>query len=463
MGTRIRRRVDAPSSGKFQVGTYHTINTLTGKEKGTPQKIYSGGTSYPPPTEQFCMDELHEGPPFKSGGSLFASKIERISTGIKDHAYYDLDDGPPSWHEHYTYEGGFCEPFVPSEVSSFMASMGQIVPTVTSAWNPNDLSSLGNRAYNKLRPKVEVAGLGQFLAEIHDAPDMLKTTASGLAKLWRAGGGSVPASVAHHLSVFHSAKSTSRTRQLREWSGQGGGHFLNHQFGWVPFVKDVTGMCDVAVNGDKYIERTMRGNDKWSKRMFTEEELLKESVIYTRNGWAVGPSTAQRAAMPGTTPLYTVTRKESTRVWYKGAFKFYRSEFDNRVPMHPAVRTVRQYVTLLGANVNPVLLYKVTPWTWMADWFTNVGDTVQRLQDIATDAVVSQYFYLMRTIRIGYELRQVFTDRGGVSHDMQWFSGATSKSRSSSVNPFGFALNPTTLSGIQYAILGALGASHLAP
>jgi len=462
MGTRIRRRVDQPSSGKFQVGTYYTIDTVTNKIK-SQQKIFSGGSSYPPATEEYCMDELHEGPPFKDGGSLFTSKIYRPSFTIVDRAYYDLDVGPPAWKEKYTYDGGFCEPYLSQEVTNFMAGFGQISPTVTSAWNPNDLSNLGNRAYNKLRPKVEVAGLGQFLAEIHDTPDMLKTTAAGFAKLWKSAGGSVPSSVAHHLSVFSQPKSLSKTQQLRAWSGEAGGHFLNHQFAWVPFVRDVVGVCDVAVNGDKYIERTTRGNDKWSKRMFTEENIESEKIVYTFNGWGCGPSTAQRAQMPGTQALYTITRKESTRVWYKGCFKSYRAEFDNKVPMHPAVRTVRQYMTLLGANVNPVLLYKVTPWTWLVDWFTNVGDTVQRLQDLGSGAVVSQYFYLMRTINLYYEMRQLFTDRGGVSHDMRWHAGAITKSRSSSVNPFGFALNPAPLSGIQYAILAALGASHLAP
>jgi hypothetical protein len=122
---------------------------------------------------------------------------------------------------------------------------------------------------------------------------------------------------------------------------------------------------------------------------------------------------------------------------------------------------VRQALSLLGANVDATSVYKVTPWTWLIDWGVNVGDFVRRVEDIATDAAVSRYFYLMRRTFVRFEYRSVFSTYDGQTHDFRAYRSVDVKRRVASVNPFNFSLLPGGLSGMQYSILAALGLSKL--
>jgi hypothetical protein len=387
-------------------------------------------------------------------------RIERPNFAVKPGGTWELGVYQPRPTLSQRYEGGFYNPlWVPTLDGGLTTALQSFEPDVYSAQlNPTDLASLGNAAYNRLRPKVNVADLGQSIAEARDLPRMLQTTGKAFSQTWER--------ILAPRDLSRRYRRQELARDLRNAPKGASDQFLNTIFGWKPFVKDVVGVCDVVVNGHELIERRKASNDKWQRRTFTETELESEEVVYSRTDIAgcqpVDNSSFGRVVVPGS-KRYTITREVITKIWYVGEFKFYYPEFDEKLRSgYPALLKARQYARLLGANADPTLLYKLTPYTWMVDWFSDVGAGVQRLQDLATNSVVSKYFYVMRTRTYRYRLRSQFATTKG-AHDLSWYYGATVKSRSSGSSPFGFNLKMPDLSGTQYAILAALGMSKWSP
>jgi hypothetical protein len=156
-----------------------------------------------------------------------------------------------------------------------------------------------------------------------------------------------------------------------------------------------------------------------------------------------------------------VFRETYSQVWYEGLFKFYRPEFDEGLAAgYPAVRKARQTLSLLGGNITPTVLYKITPWEWLADWFANLGDNVQALEDAATGQVAAKYAYIMRHTYDQYRYHTSSQSQGGPVVHVEAVRRLEVKRRVSSMSPFGFALSPAGLSQGQLAILGALGLSR---
>jgi hypothetical protein len=453
-GLRLRVR-QVPFVAPSVLGRLYTLNLATGVR--TQESVV-------PPTgvgkileTSKCSDVTHPGPPYLNGGHLFVERLivpAQQSANVKIRIPNANASSPNRPGFERVYEGAFQvgSEYGFTSLGNFEALLG---PDHYSLVNPDDLSSLGNRAYNKLRPKVEVGSLAQSVFEARELPGMLKTTGQGFHAIWRDlvnGSLSRPPSrggspLRHEMERF--------SQYPKEVSNQ----FLNVQFGWKPFVREVNSMCDVVVNFDQHSERLRKQNDKWMNRTFTEDTVESDELVHSSTSTQNDCYPALSASIfikPGSC-WQTVRRKKMTRVWYKGVFKFYRPEFDYSREQVEHLRTVRQYMTLLGLDVTPTTLYKVTPWSWLVDWFVNAGDALQRVQDLATDAVASKYFYVMRHSLVEYEYRKVFTTRDGVTHDFTWNRTVEAKRRGESKHPFNFSLLPGNLSDSQLAVIAALG------
>jgi hypothetical protein len=122
--------------------------------------------------------------------------------------------------------------------------------------------------------------------------------------------------------------------------------------------------------------------------------------------------------------------------------------------------TAQQAATLLGLRVNPTTLYRCIPYTWLADYFAATSSSLQRLEDELTGEVVCRRFHLMRTTFDRFEYRVKFETRDGKAHDITWVKEASVKRRVPAENEFGFSASPGGLTGMQSAVLAALGGSR---
>lgn len=442
---RYRERWYYPLS---KIGEFYVLNKRNGL---TGNHLSVGESNLSPQLHERanCWDSVRPGPPFLTGGGMFINKLT-TQVGVRGGSRIEskpLTTGIPSSVQRKpgdvcvrVYSGSFSNP-VTSSFGNHGTLEGTPDPELYNELNPDDLLHLGNRAYNKLRPKVEEAGLAQTLAEWRSMPGMLHTTSSGFHDAWRHLGGDMSSNLMTPKKVAS--------------------QFLNVSFGWQPFIKDMKASYDVLSEFDSYVDRIRDKNGSWMKRtrredIVTSEEVVHQSAI-TSNGCT--PSLPLEFLVPGGCSQ-TITRQKMTSVWYTGTFKYYRPEFDYAKKMHPAYRRVQQLITALGLRVSPSVVYKVTPWTWLVDWFVNIGDYVQRVEDMASDSIVSKEFYLMRHSRVRYEYRKVFKTYDGQTLDLRWYRTVESKRRGSAESPFHFATTPGGLSTRQIAILVALGINY---
>lgn len=455
MDFRVRER-SYPSSNT-QIGTFYWTNNGAVKHKSPFITTVSPGVY------EKCFDQLHEGPPFRTGGpfSLFrlTEPLYAIGGGnLVGRPYVGPGNtviGPVKPGDNWKY--GYTGSFVLGPRGESLGGNGTIPSSADSVrpMDPNNFDSLGARAYDKLRPKVERAGLFQTIGEMGSMPGMLRTTGKGFANIWQELTGRAG-------QTRRSGPDLTKLRRLSQAPKKVSDQFLNVQFGWKPFVKDVIDVCDVVVNFHDYVARLERNNDKWQRRRFAEEVLQSEDSISqaTNMDSNMCAPFLDASIMVPKSGLYRVARQTMTRVWYEGSFKYYRPEFDKGVTSGiPGLKTARQALSLLGADITPTHLYQIMPWSWLADWFVNVKHNVQLFDDLSTGQVASRWFYVMRESYYRWEYQNRFSSYGGGVVDLKWYRSVHTKRRVGSESHFQFSLQPGTLSGMQLTILAALGIS----
>lgn len=462
------RQMEVPYQYRPKIGELYVLNTtngLTGNRVSVADAT-ADGTIH---EYRRCWDHTTPGPPYVVGTGMFMSMLHKpleLSGGVRIQSK-PLTTGIPAVVKRQpgdrcvrVYEGAFSLGGGTHGFGSLGTLEGLPDPEIYNELNPDDLTDLGNRAYKLLRPKIEKAGLAQTLAEWRSMPGMLKQSAGGFHTTWN--------NVRREHGLRPSDGMAGRNRsgqyvgEMHLSPKKAASQFLNVAFGWQPFLKDMGDAFSVLSEFDAYVDRTREMNGKWMRRTRTEDVVESEEVLYQGQSNTNSCSPALQASdflVPGSC-FQTVTRRKTTRVWYTGTFKYYRPEFDYAKQMHPAARRVRQLITALGLRISPSVVYKVTPWTWMLDWFVNVGDFVQRVEDMASDSILSKEFYLMRQSRVELEYRKVFTTLDGQSFDLKWYRSVETKRRGRADSPFHFTPLPGGLSARQLAILAAVGITH---
>lgn len=472
--TRIR-----PSEGQIQRPVGKEILTRTNLLKPSRNKVVASVINLASfrtgLKSEVTTDETHGRPPYKRGGPFLSVKLWNPNYLVTGYSIRGKNITQPNsttgafepgdvWTREYqgalmlSQGFAFQTASLPNE-----ASAGKLHDEATVRY-PEDLGALGPRGWSKLRPKVEKAGLAQALIELREAPGMLRSSAVSAKRMW------------DHLTTLRGLqgnhlgaeaerrrRSIQAARDLRQVPKQVAQEFLNVQFGWKPFVQDIVSMLDVVLNLEEHIQNTTRKNNAWQRRSWAEEVVESSGLVHSEGGLAsarFGPYLGPNYIKDWSTN-YTVYKESLVEVWYEGVFKYYRPEFDAGLSSgYPEVRRARQTLSLLGGNITPTVLYKVTPWTWLADWFVNIGDNLQLLEDLTSGAVAAKYMYVMRR---SYDRYRYVTS--SQSHDGKYVSVEATRSlerkqRVQCAGQFRFSLQPTALSGMQYAILAALGLSR---
>lgn len=408
------------------------------------QKVWSGGayvfqsTQYlnTPQNAETIFDEIHQGPPYTETGPLYIAKSGYPNDFIQGVGrYIGLDYRPYGLDLFTEYEGGFIPlGYGPSSADpAAMLDVGKEGSPYGPTWG--ETKSYSSAAYNRFKPKIAKAGVGQLVGEARDTLPMLKTSAKGFAEIWRELGGD---------ATNFGPKLVSD-------------HFLNLQFGWLPFVRDIIQISDVYHNTKKYVHQMKRNNGKWTKVGGTvfSNRLASEIVTTEGTGYvSPGLSPYYYSSEAQTTGNY-VTSKTFTQdideCWFEGRFQQYiQSLGEENDDYHKIINRVHLY----GARISPSLVWKVTPWSWLADWFSNAGDVISNAED-ASFGLVSSYAATMRhkTFR-GVNESTIHLKDGDVQ--CNWYQEIESKARYGG-GPFGFNLEWDDLSPTQLAILTTLG------
>jgi hypothetical protein len=339
-------------------------------------------------------------------------------------------------------------------VSNGPTSLGQPVPL---AWSTERDATSGYYAtgYKRARPGNPVAGLGQFLVELRSLPTLPFSGAFKKGKLpLRVPIQHVPGMLKGRLAQF---------RNL-------GSEYLNVQFGWLPFVKDVQQMYNLWHTIDKRMAQIVRENGKYIRRKATVKNETTSDQSTQEFGLAY---VNVRGAPPNyfggdQRTVYNVRSKTTERVWFSGSFRYYIPDVGS------SLWDKRARAALFGVLPTPELLWNVLPWSWLVDWFSNVGDVVSNVGPNAVDNLTTRYSFIMRRVTSTTEWHaEVHHGSASYTGDPlfknSWPAGGGGYSTVSTVdvktrvgggNPFGLNVPLASLSGYQLSILAALGISR---
>lgn len=316
-----------------------------------------------------------------------------------------------------------------------------------------DPSAYGASAYRQYKPKIHGVDLPVGLVETYkDGADMLRTSAKGFHDIWKSLGG--------HPTQFGPKKAAD--------------HFLNHQFGWVPFVNDVLSTRKAYNNQDRALKQLARDNGKWVKRggdVVRVEEDLDSFTDHWVHGPYVFPPLDGHLYRLIWNPvsginqfgLTTFSTQVVRHIWFKGSFQYYIPSLRNEAWWRDS-KNKSQYLHTMnvlryyGVRISPTILWKITPWSWLVDWFTNTGHVIDNLSDGIQDNLIARYAYLM-----SHDITRAVNDSKIYLRDQTvhciWYQEIDSKRRDE-VDRFGLGSSNSELSVKQIAILAALGLSR---
>jgi hypothetical protein len=258
-----------------------------------------------------------------------------------------------------------------------------------------------------------------------------------------------------------------------------GSEYLNTVFGWAPLVSDVLKVCEAIVKIDDIIAQYQRdaGPDKTVRRR-REMDAVRTSSIetvdpYARLGFPYGPYAlhaidvfrdqfgnypTQPNGFPSPRGTLTLEINTYEKYYFVARWMYY---LGSDSPIFGELRRVAQIARkALGIRLDLELLWELAPWTWMLDWFVNIGDVLAINTAIASDSHVLQYAYLMRETQVSYKYTHsgVLFGNGKLSGPISDLITQRQKQRVRAT-PYGFGFNLSGLSATQLAILASLVAS----
>lgn len=343
-----------------------------------------------------CYDSVHPGPPYRTGGAFWLTR--------QDIPYTEAASG--AWNVgNYHYAGAFCWD-KPGNLNTELASISS-----------ESAAGFGATGWNRFRPVKPKASLGQFIAELRDFPSMFK---------WR----------------------LKRFKDL-------GSSYLNYKFGWLPFIHDLIKWYETATKIERYIDFTRRNNGKWLRRggIIRDETSTTVSTI----GNQIVPQISS-VFYPGyVLSQCKLTRTVTDKIWFDSAMKYYIPSLDcDRAEDVFSSELLRK---LYGLEITPALLWELLPYSWLLDWFGNIGDIISNFSNSMYDNLVAKYAYVMRHRKIELKYEQDQPMNGGAALRLRATCFVENKERAEA-SPFGFGIEWPDFSASQLAILAALGISR---
>lgn len=338
----------------------------------------------------------------------------------------------PRWIARWTYQNSpraYRGPLVPNCSSGTLLNFGQY-PALSRMSN-SEIGSWSASFIASTMPTKPSASLAVFLGELRDFPQHL---GYGLAE--------------------------SRANFYKGL----GSEYLNVQFGWIPFVKDLQAAAKSLLSITETLRQYSRDSGRVVRRRRVSPPIT--TTTSTNLGSLSGkPIVGARSSVldgyyaPSITELAPEVTQEdivSTTYSFSGAYSYHLpvpSGFWEKMERFEAEAN-----RLLGTRVTPSTLWQLSPWSWLIDWHGSLGKVLSNVVSLSGDEQVLRYGYLMRKTvhQRTYRTPSIrFTDgkeTGPISHTLR----RVTKERVR-VNPYGFTLTPGQYNDRQWAILGALG------
>jgi len=325
---------------------------------------------------------------------------------------------------------------------------GQFVPQGNSVYVSSMLNSdqvknpeaYADEAWNRTRPAKPIFNAALNLLELKDIPGQLEDATLGVLR-------AISKKFRNSRRFRYRGTELNRTA---EWH-------LAVQFGWLPILGAIQDFHKAQDKEQKALAQVLRDAGRPVKR---------EAVLFH-------DSTSDEVYQgPGATNMYPVLTTGSyadygecwdrveveEKVWAEGQFVYF---------LPPGPQTVEYKKALLrrlyGWRPTPSVIYNLMPWSFLLDYFTNLGEIAKVASAGVEDRLYANYFYVMSE-RVSHSRRQCWawlnTEGGAEKVETTVHEYGISKRRVQG-HQFGLKLKQSELSASQVGILGALGLSRL--
>lgn len=309
------------------------------------------------------------------------------------------------------------------------------------------LETIGPELWNRAKPAKPDMSLGNAMYELKDLPGMVK---QGYEKL-------------RHLverdPPYWIRKKYSKGVTLAGVSD----YHLAVYFGWLPLLSDTIALYNTQRQSSNRIEQLLRDAGRPVRRKFQSDSYSSASdeVIaqgQSVNGLHLTPKFITQAYASTSAP-WELTRHRSTKTWFSAQFRYY---FDDCGELTRSQWNAKIRRRLFGLNPTPAAIYKAMPWSWLIDWFGNIGDNLSNLDSGVADRLIADYAFAMRhtTLYDTFEASTLFNENDVVVKRSASCKAGTDLKERVPASPFGFGLKIPDLSPFQIGILGALSGAR---
>lgn len=368
-----------------------------------------------------CTDETHKGPPYRSGGGLFIAHEGWKHLPARG-VYVRHND--TNWFRGDQY----C-----TQLSASYSYNSQPTPFFSAGWHTEGAARAnGTRAISRMRPGNPVANVGQAVTE--------------------AARGGVPR---NPFSGAYNALRLMRQRSFVENARNAGSDYLNVEFGWKPFLKDLQETVKLTLSLDHRLKQLARDNGKKVRRRLKLPGKPYNGPTSTSSGtalaYALKPTLHSFFYAGGSNKGgLTVSEHGSDDAWVSGAFKYWIPDIGG------SAWTKRATAALYGLTPTPSLLWEVLPWSWLIDWHSNVGEILKNLSANAAENLVMEYGFSMfhkYTLK-NYEQWTTYIDGSQGRASLAYVKETKVRVLAS---PYSFDIGLPNYSDRQIAILASLG------
>jgi len=358
------------------------------------------------------------------------------------------DTGHPFKSERFTRSEGFTWTEKSNSGNNRYLFQNAWISPATSVYAGSTADVSAKELWGRAAPRPEIFDAGVFAGELRE----------GLPRL-------VPELLKGKVNFF---KST-------------GSDYLNVQFGWIPFLNDLQNAARALAEATLWVHKPIGPIHRTrSKQVSIAPVNTTESNMAYAPFWGTMPSylsatelSAIRTAHGytssqaggGVTTLYFSgdrVRLQTRKSWFEGNFfllpkiGFDPSNYWSRLD------------ALVSTKITPSTLWELSPWSWLIDWFSHVGDSLRLAETLADDRIHAQYGYGMET----YTCLDYFDGTmrsynpanvtGGNFPSGRMMSELYVRKERVRANPFGFiAGGGAALTESQSAILLALGLTKI--
>jgi hypothetical protein len=234
--------------------------------------------------------------------------------------------------------------------------------------------------------------------------------------------------------------------------GNPGSEYLNIQFGYLPLINDAKQLAAVARQHDALLRQYERDSGRWIRRQYQFPPQTTTTSLQSSTAPAPLGGSVSGLAQVGTLTRTTTTE---TKIWFSGAFTYY-------LPRSGWRRTVAELDHLYGIRPGIDTVWELTGYSWLADYFVNIGDVAKNITAFKQDGLVMPYGFVMA--KTTTEREETWT---GPMRFGEWKSTTITSKKTYTThqrrlaNPFGFGKKFGDLSGRQLSILAALGISRM--